>query len=27
VAELDNHQLTEVLGKLWRRHCRLAQKS
>ncbi|XMR33071.1 ribonuclease P protein component [Escherichia coli] len=25
VAELDNHQLTEVLGKLWRRHCRLAQ--
>lgn len=26
-AELDNHQLTEVLGKLWRRHCRLAQKS
>ncbi|XPE62351.1 ribonuclease P protein component [Shigella flexneri] len=23
----DNHPLTEVLGKLWRRHCRLARKS
>lgn len=27
VANLDNQQITETLGKLWRRHCRLAQNS
>ncbi|SQK77519.1 Ribonuclease P protein component [Tatumella ptyseos] len=27
IAELDNHTLTEVLEKLWRRHCRLARGS
>ncbi|WP_086109901.1 ribonuclease P protein component [Xenorhabdus vietnamensis] len=27
IAELDNRQLTEALGKLWRRHCRLARGS
>ncbi|WP_340619964.1 ribonuclease P protein component [Xenorhabdus siamensis] len=27
VAELDNRELTETLGKLWRRHCRLARAS
>ncbi|PHM57746.1 ribonuclease P protein component [Xenorhabdus hominickii] len=27
VAELDNRELTEALGKLWRRHCRLARAS
>ncbi|PHM38480.1 ribonuclease P protein component [Xenorhabdus innexi] len=27
VAELDNRELTEMLGKLWRRHCRLARAS
>jgi len=27
IAELDNQSLTEVLEKLWRRHCRLARGS
>ncbi|MDR0218298.1 MAG: ribonuclease P protein component [Enterobacteriaceae bacterium] len=27
VASLDNRELTEALGKLWRRHCRLARAS
>ncbi|PVZ83294.1 ribonuclease P protein component [Serratia sp. S1B] len=27
IAELDNRALTEVLEKLWRRHCRLAPAS
>jgi ribonuclease P protein component len=27
IAELDNQALTEVLEKLWRRHCRLARGS
>ncbi|PHM25421.1 ribonuclease P protein component [Xenorhabdus budapestensis] len=27
VAELDNRELTETLGKLWRRHSRLARAS
>ncbi len=27
IAELDNPALTEVLEKLWRRHCRLARGS
>lgn len=27
IAELDNSSLTEVLEKLWRRHCRLARGS
>ncbi|WP_029685267.1 ribonuclease P protein component [Tatumella saanichensis] len=27
IAELDNQTLTEVLEKLWRRHCRLVRGS
>jgi len=27
IAELDNQSFTEVLEKLWRRHCRLARGS
>ncbi len=27
IADLDNHALTGVLEKLWRRHCRLARGS
>ncbi|HGJ5881815.1 ribonuclease P protein component [Arsenophonus sp.] len=27
VADLDNQEITETLGKLWRRHCRLARGS
>lgn len=27
VVDLDNQEITETLGKLWRRHCRLARGS
>ncbi|MGP1924501.1 MAG: ribonuclease P protein component [Arsenophonus sp. NEOnobi-MAG3] len=27
IADLDNQEITKILGKLWRRHCRLARAS
>jgi len=27
IADLDNRTLSDVLEKLWRRHCRLARES